>query len=90
MAHTKSTKSKLTGMPASAPKPAPMQSPTPANRGMGAKMDDDRRYKAQDALSTLARAEAHKKDKRLMADVKQMAKQKMAEMACIASGKNKR
>lgn len=31
---------------------------------------DERRYKADDAMRTIARAEEHKKDKQLMADVK--------------------
>jgi hypothetical protein len=36
-----------------------------------------RRQKAEDALHTLSRAEEHRKDKRLMDDVKKLAREKM-------------
>lgn len=37
----------------------------------------ERKYKAEDALRDLERAETHKNNKDLMKDVKQLAKQKM-------------
>lgn len=37
----------------------------------------ERQWRAKDALNDLERAEAHKKDKILMKDVKQLAKQKI-------------
>lgn len=43
----------------------------------------ERRYRAEDALRDLERAEGHKKDKSLMKDVKSMAKEKMAAMKKI-------
>ena len=37
----------------------------------------ERRWKAESALETLQRAEEHKKDKGLMKDIKNLAKEKM-------------
>jgi len=45
----------------------------------------ERRYRAEDALRDLERAEGHKKDKNLMRDVKSMAKEKMAAMKKVQS-----
>lgn len=42
-----------------------------------------RRYRAEDALRDIERAEGHKKDKALMRDVKQMAKEKMNSLKNI-------
>jgi len=39
--------------------------------------DRERKYKAEDALRTIEKAEAHKRDKALMKDVKACAKEKM-------------
>lgn len=46
---------------------------TPARNATGSHMDDERRYRAQDALNTIVRAESHKRDKGLMRDVKCLA-----------------
>lgn len=51
-----------------APKPQPMTSMS---------VDDDIKYRAQDAMRTIARAEEHKKDRGLMKEVKRMAKETM-------------
>jgi hypothetical protein len=40
-------------------------------------LDRERRWKAEDAMRDLERAEGHKKDKDLMADVKQIASEKI-------------
>jgi hypothetical protein len=37
----------------------------------------ERRYRAEDALRVMEKAEEHRKDKALMRDVKQMAKEKV-------------
>jgi len=42
--------------------------------------DRERKYKAEDALRDLERAEGHRKDKSLMRDVKSLAKEKMKVM----------
>lgn len=41
-------------------------------------MSDERRYRANDALHTITRAEQHKKDPGLMRDVRSLAKQHAA------------
>lgn len=40
-------------------------------------LDRERRYKAEDAMRDLERAEGHRKDKALMSDVKQLANEKI-------------
>jgi len=47
----------------------------------------ERRYRAESALHDIERAEGHKKDKELMRDVKQCAKEKMQTMGKVVSGK---
>lgn len=39
--------------------------------------DEARKWKTEDALRDIERAEAHKRDKSLMRDVKKLAKEKM-------------
>lgn len=46
--------------------------------------DRERRYRAQEALDTLSRAEEHRGNRRLMSDVKKLAAEKAAKMARIA------
>lgn len=52
-----------------------------------AKQDDyearERRYKIEDALGTIERAEKYKADKSLMRDVKKMAKDKIKQLGKI-------
>ena len=43
----------------------------------------ERKWKAEDALRDIERAEAHKRDKQLMADVKGLAKEKMNSLKKI-------
>ena len=43
----------------------------------------ERRYRAEDALRDIERAEAHKKDKGLMGDVKKLCKEKMDTLSKI-------
>lgn len=45
---------------------------------------EDKKWQTEDDLRTLARAEEIKKDPKRMAAVKDLAKEKMAEMAKIA------
>lgn len=42
---------------------------------------DDNRWKVEDAMRTLMRAEELKKDKKLMSDVQKMAKEQAAKMS---------
>lgn len=42
--------------------------------------DRERRYRAENALSDIERAEKHKSDKNLMSDVKTLAKEKVADL----------
>jgi hypothetical protein len=47
----------------------------------------ERKWKAEDALRDIERAEGHKKNKELMRDVKQCAKEKMQTMNKVVAGK---
>jgi predicted metal-dependent hydrolase len=47
----------------------------------------ERKWKAEDALRDIERAEGHKKNKELMRDVKQCAKEKMQTMGKVVAGK---
>lgn len=49
---------------------------------------DDQRYRTEDAMRTLMRAEELKKDKKLMSDVQKMAKEQAAKMSGLC-GKGK-
>jgi hypothetical protein len=52
--------------------------------GMTAKMaESERRYRAEEALRDIERAEKHKMDKSLMSDVKKMAKEKVKALGKI-------
>lgn len=53
--------------------PGPMPEASMPGRRKVAGMDEDRYYRAKDALSTLSRAEEHKRDKKLMADMHKVA-----------------
>ncbi len=46
-------------------------------------MDDERRYKAEDAHRTIMRAEEHKSDPDLMKDVKKIHEQRQKELARV-------
>ena len=48
--------------------------------------DRERKWKAEDALRDIERAEGHKRDKALMKDVKACAKEKIASLSKVASG----
>lgn len=63
----------------------PMKSAPKPSASLGA---DDRRWKTEDAMRTLMRAEELKKDKRLMSDVQKMAKEQAAKMSGLC-GKGK-
>lgn len=43
-------------------------------------LDRERRYKAEDALRDIERAEDYRNDKQLMSDVKQLASEKIANL----------
>lgn len=49
-------------------------------------MDEDRYYRAKDALGTLTRAEEHRRDKKLMADMKKVAEHEVASLNRALSG----
>lgn len=53
-----------------------------------AMLADDKRWKTEDAMRTLMRAEELKKDKKLMSDVQKMAKEQAAKMSGLC-GKGK-
>lgn len=56
----------------------PVASTEPVNPAPNTEKDfDDRRYKAEDALRVIERAENYKKDKALMKDVKALAREKI-------------
>jgi hypothetical protein len=60
----------------------PSKPPVKSVNGLAAiSPDDARRYRTEDAMRTLQRAEEHRKDKGLMRDVKAMAKQHVATMS---------
>jgi hypothetical protein len=46
-------------------------------------LDQQRRWKAEDACRDIERAEGHKRDKALMADVKQVAQEKIDSLKRI-------
>jgi len=46
-------------------------------------LDRERRYRAEDALRDIERAEGHKRDSKLMGDVKQLAQEKMSSLKKI-------
>jgi hypothetical protein len=79
-------KSKLTGSPMPTKSPGP--NAAPKNSGAaGTRMDQDRRDRAEMALSTLSRAAEHQRDKQLMGDVKRVAKEKITSLSGIAGMK---
>ena len=51
---------------------------------------DDRRWKAEDALHVLTKAEEYRKDRRLMADVRKLAQKKLKELNGVAGKGRKR
>ncbi|MGN6582234.1 MAG: hypothetical protein ACTHJV_00870, partial [Rhizobiaceae bacterium] len=55
---------------------AKIKSPAPV-ASMGA---SERKWRAEDAMRDIMRAEEHKKDKRLMADVKKLAAEQAAKL----------
>jgi hypothetical protein len=60
-----------------------------ANRVMGISPAMDRDWEAEDALSTLMRAEKIKKDEKLMKRVRACAKEKLAVVAEVAGSGTK-
>jgi len=48
-----------------------------------AAVKSERNYRAEDALRDIERAEAHKRDKALMSDVKKLASEKVASLKKI-------
>lgn len=66
-------KNKLTGK--SSPKKNTVVQPTPTMP-----VYDDRKYKAEDSLRVLMRAEEIRRDKSLMKDVKELAKKQSSDL----------
>lgn len=60
----------------------------PSTKPSGAMIGEDNRWKVEDAMRTLMRAEELKKDKKLMSDVQKMAKEQAAKMSGLC-GKGK-
>lgn len=54
-----------------------------------AQQDEQRRYKAEDALRTITKATEIQRDRALMSDVKQIAKEQMKTLACVAQPRKK-
>ena len=69
----------------SAVSPVPPMDRVPQKRGPDG-MDDDRRWKAKQALDTITQAEAHKRDKKLMADVKKVARDNVMSIDAALGG----
>lgn len=68
-----------------AAKPVPVKivhEPEPASKNSDYEARE-RKYRAEDALRDIERAEGHKRDKQLMGDVKKLAKDKMNSLKKI-------
>ncbi len=66
-------------------KPIPVQivdtmSPRVAQKSDSEYAERERKYRAEDALRDLERAEKHRSDKTLMGDVKKLAKERVEQM----------
>lgn len=73
-------KGKLPVEPLKANKPVPVKIVNDAPRETKTDEARERKWKAEDALRDLERAEAHKRDKSLMSDVKKLAREKAASL----------
>ncbi|KAA3504603.1 hypothetical protein DXM27_05155 [Rhizobium rhizogenes] len=78
---------KAAGGVKSAPKTAPKPAAKPVSVS-GPAMADEKRWKTEDAMRTIMRAEELKKDKSLMRDVSAMAKEQAAKLSGLC-GKGK-
>ena len=75
--------------PKSKPKPEPsMAEVATAQSSNRAPSAEERRYRAEDGLRTLQRAEEIKADKGLMADIKAHGQKQMATIAKVAGSQN--
>lgn len=61
-------------------KKAKIKLPVATGDTIGPSLREERKYKAQDALRTLEQAEGYRKDKELMRDVKQLAREKVKNL----------
>lgn len=88
MSHKSSMKS--VAKAAGGAKPAPKTASKPASRPVtgGPSVADEKRWKTEDAMRTIMRAEELKKDKSLMRDVSAMAKEQAAKLSGLC-GKGK-
>lgn len=68
---------------AKAPVPVKIVHDEPSKPETAKYEERERRYRAEDALRDLERAEGHKKDKALMSDVKKLAREKAASLKKI-------
>ena len=89
MSHKSSMKpvAKAGGGAKSAPKTVAKSTPKPVSVS-GPAMADEKRWKTEDAMRTIMRAEELKKDKSLMRDVSAMAKEQAAKLSGLC-GKGK-
>ena len=78
-------KTKVATKPKPEPSMAGVATAQSSNRVPGAA---ERRYRAEDGLRTLQRAEEIKADKGLMADIKAHGQKQMATIAKVAGGQN--
>ena len=77
-------KSKLPVEPLKAgKKPIPVKIVNDGPMETKAHESNERKWKAEDALRDIERAEAHKRDKALMSDVKKLASEKVASLKKI-------
>lgn len=78
--------SKAAGSPAA--KPTTKATTQKPRAVPGDLLRDERKWKAEDAMRTIMRAEEHKKDKRLMSDVQRLAKEQASKLTSLC-GKGK-
>ena len=62
----------------------PKRKPQPATSLGGISQADARRYRAEEAMRTIQRADEHRKDRGLMKDVKTIARKHVATMSKLA------
>lgn len=68
------------GLPVKSAKPVPVKIVHDEPNTIAASDGRERKWKAEDALRDIERAEGHKRDKDLMKDVKSLAKEKVKSL----------
>lgn len=65
----------------------PVSTMAEAPRASKEQMEHERRYRAEEALRTITRAEEHKRDRALMKDVKSCAREQAKTLDCVLGRK---